>query len=81
MAQNYKFKAGKAKDRSKSLATESLPNWASAVARAKALSRQKNDFVGIYVEGGIIGVVHTQVIDGVNQFFGDGVYTCGGRVE
>lgn len=83
MDKNYKFRKGIEGDKAKFLEIKSLPNKAAVIAHAKKLARDnENNFVEIYAidderNEQIVAVVHTKVIDGINQFFGDGVYTAG----
>ena len=84
---NYKFRKGIERDEAKFLEIKSLPNKAAVIAHAKNLARDNDDnFVEIYViddkdNEQIAATVHTKVIDGTNQFLGDGVYTVGAKVE
>ena len=84
---NYKFRKGIERDKVKFLEMKSLPNKAAVIAHAKNLARDDDDnFIEIYViddKGNeqIAAAVHTKVVDGVNQFLGDGVYTAGAKVE
>jgi len=86
MSNHYRFRKGTEQDRNKSIERATLLNKAAAIARARAHSRTIDDFVEIYVNDAdgneqLAAVVHTEVIDGVNQFMGDGVYTFGSKVE
>jgi len=90
MAINYNIKKGTETDKQKHLEDVQLSGRDAVIERAKVLSRENDDFIEIYrykidrkfkVSQQIAAVVHTKVIDKVNQFMGNGVYTTGAKVE